>query len=69
MEYKCIFDWGTGKEEDPSRMYGVPNIRLMDLTNEEEQTFAEDVDTLLKKYRKVWRFLFFKYSSFGARNK
>ncbi len=50
-------------------MYGVPNIKLVNLNNEEEAAFAEDVDSILKKYRKVWRFLFFKYSSFGARNK
>jgi hypothetical protein len=27
-----------------------------------------DVDSLMKKFRKVWRFLFFKYSTFGAKN-
>lgn len=69
MEYKCIYEEGTAKEEDPSRMYGVPNIKLMNLASEEEMTFVEDTDSIIKKYRKVWRFLFFKYSSFGARNK
>lgn len=69
LEYKCVYEWGTAKEEDPSRMYGVPNIKLMNLSSEEQAAFVEDVDSLIKKYRKVWRFLFFKYSSFGARNK
>lgn len=69
IEYKCLHEEGTAKEEDPSRTYGVPNIKLMDLSQEEEVTFVEDTDSIMKKYRKVWRFLFFKYSSFGARNK
>lgn len=66
LEYKCIYEWGTAREDDTGRISGVPNIKLINLTMEEESTFAEDVDSIIKKYRKLWRFLFFKYSSFGA---
>lgn len=45
---------------------GLPNIRLLNLQQEEEPAYAEDVETFIRKYRKVWRFLFFKYSSLGA---
>lgn len=41
----------------------------MNLKYDEELAYTEDVDSTLKKYRKVWRFLFFKYSSFGAKQK
>lgn len=43
-------------------------IELTDLQKEEEDIFVADVDSLMKKYRKVWRFLFFKYSTFGTKN-
>jgi hypothetical protein len=26
-----------------------------------------DLDSLIKKFRKIWRFLFFKYSTLGAK--
>lgn len=46
----------------------MPGVEITDLQKEEEDIFVDDVDSLMKKYRKVWRFLFFKYSTFGAKN-
>lgn len=66
LEYKCIYDWDTAREDDGGKVHGIPSIRLINLATEEETAFAEDVDSIIKKYRKLWRFLFFKYSSFGA---
>lgn len=38
------------------------NIKLIDLEKEEEEAYQEDADSVMKRYKKVWRYLFFKYS-------
>jgi|JI6StandDraft_1071083.scaffolds.fasta_scaffold498683_1 sialic acid synthase SpsE len=38
------------------------NIRLIDLEKEEEEAYREDADSVIKRYKKVWRYLFYKYS-------
>jgi hypothetical protein len=53
------------KEEEV--ISGVPLIRLVNFDREEESTYEDDLKNVMKKYRKVWRFLFFKYSTFGAK--
>jgi hypothetical protein len=47
------------KEKDTN----VPSIRLINLEKEEEETYKEDAESVMRKYRKVWRYLFYKYSS------
>lgn len=39
------------------------NIRLFDIEKEEEEAYREDADSVIKRYKKVWRYLFFKYST------
>lgn len=39
------------------------SIRLVSLEREEEDTYREDAESVMRKYRKVWRYLFYKYSS------
>lgn len=51
----------------PERPYGLPEINLLNLQAEEEGPYIEDVLSVMKKYRKLWRFLFFKFSSFGIK--
>lgn len=45
----------------------MPVIKLMSFDKEEEVSYEEDLNNVMKKYRKVWRFLFFKFSTFGAK--
>lgn len=42
-------------------------MQLLNLQVEEEVSYIDDVMAVMKKYRKLWRFMFFKYSSFGIK--
>lgn len=40
MEYKCIFDWDTAREENPNKVHGIPDIKLMNLKYDEEIAYT-----------------------------
>jgi hypothetical protein len=65
FDYKNLYEFDSMKEEEV--ISGVPLIRLVNFDREEESTYEDDLKNVMKKYRKVWRFLFFKYSTFGAK--
>jgi hypothetical protein len=50
------------------RPLGIPDLHLINLTEDEESNYIEDADSVMKKYRKFWRYIFFKYSSFGLKS-
>ena len=37
LEYKCIYEWGTAREDNPNKVSGIPNIKLVNLEIEEEK--------------------------------
>lgn len=50
-----------------ANLTGLPVIELLNLQSDLEDIYLMDIDNLMKRYRKIWRFLFFKYSTFGAK--
>lgn len=64
MDYHNLFEFDTAKTTDK---IGLPELKLLDLKGEEEKSYIEDVEAIMKKYKKLWRFIFFRYSSFGLK--
>lgn len=58
VEYNAVFDSHTG----------LPPIELIDLEDEEERD-VQAIKIFLKKYSKLWRFLFKKYANMGFSSK
>jgi hypothetical protein len=67
VDVNCLFDWDSVKEKGIDAIY-TPSIILVNIPDEED-SYVESIETFLRRYRKVWRFLFFKYSSSGMKNK
>lgn len=67
VEVNCLYEWDTVNEDTIDKI-GLPSITLMHLPTEEDSNI-DSIESFMRHYRKVWRFLFFKYSSSGVRNK
>lgn len=60
----CLFDWNSLKEHTVQEL-GLTDIQLMDWDCEEGQ-HVEALQAILRKYKKLWRYLFLKFSTFGG---
>lgn len=67
LDYKYLLEFDSVKS--PGHYLGNLDLSLLNLQQDEEVPYVEDASNVLKKYRKIWRFLFFKYSSFGLKGK
>ena len=61
VEYKHIQLISSG-QQNASEDTNSTQIRLINLEKDEEASYQEDVESVMRRYRKVWRYLFYKYS-------
>ena len=66
---QLIFNEGQGELEDPKtkkliNRTNLPEIKLL-IVEEEEDRDKEAMNLLMKKYNKLWKNLYYKYSNSG----
>jgi len=60
---KIIFKEGeVSKMKQFEKKHGLPEIELFDLDEEEERD-ANAIKLFMKKYAKLWKFLYYKYAN------